>query len=661
MAAQPLVSIIVRSYRGRGAMLRKALESLARQDYPALEVLVIEDGSAEHQGLVESLNGKEGISFRHFPQPKLGRSMAANVGLERAQGKYIGFLDDDDYFYPNHCSLLAGLLETSPEAAAVHAASVEVAARLNRQTMAFENEREVCINYITSASSAELLFRNLFPIQAVLFRRDILGPQNRFDPNLDALEDWLFWLRLLLGRKIIGTPDITSAYHVPLEPGEIKKRQHEHTDAETYFETQRWALYEERGIKDTGAVLDYCKRTMRAAQAAVKAPVTEPKRSAPHAGNTLRMVNGLGGDPVPVLKPGKSGIAAFTSVNLAYLPKALVWAESMKAHHPDWDVHVLLSDAYPEKGINWPNVDVVFPIHGLGIENFQPWLFGMRVVEVCTAVKSFYSCKLLEAGYQHVFYFDPDMRIYGKLDYLMQQFETNDVLLTPHCTKNAISDAEMHFNEMSVLAHGIYNLGFVGFKNTEIGRGAAEFWRRRMKRHCRDDHARGLFTDQKWWNLAPIFFDKVGIIKHDGCNAASWNIAQRPMTFKDGRYYAGDKELLFFHFSGYDGNVPRRMFDIFGQFNDALAELIADYDKRLADFENRFKGYKEEWAFRRFDNNEIITDAMRVHYRDRYENELIYKEPFFAWARESFFNHVKEIGEAHLRAEAPPGFLRRYY
>ncbi len=53
----------------------------------------------------------------------------------------------------------------------------------------------------------------------------------------------------------------------------------------------------------------------------------------------------------------------------------------------------------------------------------------------------------------------------------------------------------MHFNEQSVLAHGIYNLGFVGFKNTEIGRGAAAFWRRRMMRHCRDDHARGLFTE----------------------------------------------------------------------------------------------------------------------------------------------------------------------
>ena len=232
-------------------------------------------------------------------------------------------------------------------------------------------------------------------------------------------------------------------------------------------------------------------------------------------------------------RPGVSKVVVFTSINWAYLTKAMVLAESLKQHNPDFEFHLLIND-YVDPTMALKRGSIV-PISLLGIDGFHAWCFSHDVVELCTATKAFYFYQLLDAGYDKVIYLDPDIRVFSSLDPVTSKLDEFDVVLIPHCDVEASRDCEIHYTEMSVLAHGVFNLGFLGIANTCIGSRVINFWRRRMERHCRDEHERGLFTDQKWFNLVPVYFDNVCILKHPGVNVASWNISSRPLSTRDGK------------------------------------------------------------------------------------------------------------------------------
>lgn len=106
--ALPLVSIIVRSM-GRPE-LRQALESLAAQDYPALEVIVVDATGGTHPPLPD-IAWRPGHRVRVVGGTRrLLRPHAANVGLDAVQGEWFGFLDDDDSFDADHVS---GLMQVA--------------------------------------------------------------------------------------------------------------------------------------------------------------------------------------------------------------------------------------------------------------------------------------------------------------------------------------------------------------------------------------------------------------------------------------------------------------------------------------------------------------------------------------------------------------------
>ncbi len=106
----PLVSVIVPVYNGE-QRLRAALDSIFAQDYPALEVFVVDDGSRD---------GSEAIA-RSFPrvnyiyQPNSGVAVARNSALARARGEYVAFLDQDDRWAPTKTSRQVEYLQVHPD------------------------------------------------------------------------------------------------------------------------------------------------------------------------------------------------------------------------------------------------------------------------------------------------------------------------------------------------------------------------------------------------------------------------------------------------------------------------------------------------------------------------------------------------------------------
>jgi glycosyltransferase involved in cell wall biosynthesis len=93
--AQPLISCIVPVYNGE-RYLRDALESILAQTYRPLELIVVDDGSADRTAEIVA-------NFRHeiacIRQANLGPSAARNVGLRAADGEFVAFLDQDDLWH----------------------------------------------------------------------------------------------------------------------------------------------------------------------------------------------------------------------------------------------------------------------------------------------------------------------------------------------------------------------------------------------------------------------------------------------------------------------------------------------------------------------------------------------------------------------------------
>lgn len=115
--AQPLISVIVPVYNGRN-YLRGCVESIQKQTYTNIEIIIIDDGSTDGTAelCVELAKEDTNISILHLEDK--GVSAARNAGLDSAKGAYISFVDADDRILPEMLeTLYATLQETDSDIA----------------------------------------------------------------------------------------------------------------------------------------------------------------------------------------------------------------------------------------------------------------------------------------------------------------------------------------------------------------------------------------------------------------------------------------------------------------------------------------------------------------------------------------------------------------
>ena len=95
---EPLISVIVPVYNVE-KYLENCVNTLVKQTYRNIEILLINDGSTDKSGwLCEELAQKD-ERIKVFHKPNGGLSDARNYGVEKANGEYIGFVDSDDYVH----------------------------------------------------------------------------------------------------------------------------------------------------------------------------------------------------------------------------------------------------------------------------------------------------------------------------------------------------------------------------------------------------------------------------------------------------------------------------------------------------------------------------------------------------------------------------------
>ena len=322
----------------------------------------------------------------------------------------------------------------------------------------------------------------------------------------------------------------------------------------------------------------------------------------------------------------------FTSAALNYIPKVRMLFRSLREHHPEWTLHLALADEmHPHLDFSAEPFDAVIPVAEMGIPSWRGWAFCHTIVELATAIKPFALKGLLaRPDASKVIYLDPDTVVFSRLDDILLALDEANLVLTPHQTKPETTLAAIIDNEICSLKHGVYNLGFVAVAVTDVGKEFAEWWGKRVYHFCRADIPNGLFTDQRWIDLVPAFFEGVAIMRSGRHNVATWNLTTREFSRDSaGNFLVDGEPLGFYHFTGFDSGAHRVMAAKNAPGNRAVQEIVDWYDhqtKHLAEDPLA----NEPWAFATYSDGTPITRSQRLMYRDRLDLQRAFPEPFDA-------------------------------
>jgi glycosyltransferase involved in cell wall biosynthesis len=273
-----------------------------------------------------------------------------------------------------------------------------------------------------------------------------------------------------------------------------------------------------------------------------------------------------------------------TIVARNYLASARVFAESLTAVHPECRVTVLVVDGPGE-----PSDRDRFRV--LQLEDIIPdeeerrrQTFIYDVTELSTAVKPLLLRYLLSEGAPAVLYFDPDIEFFAPVDHLWQLAAERQIVLTPHVL-TPIPDDGYEISDLTVLRAGLFNLGFIG-----VGAGAGGFldwWIGRLRRHCVSDPGNGMFVDQRWVDYVAAAFPHE-VVRDPGCNVAYWNLHERRVVETESGFTVNGVPLRFYHFSGFNPDVPHLLSKHQGpnprallSEHPAVQELCRRYSDRL--------------------------------------------------------------------------------
>lgn len=245
----PPVSVIVRTH-GRKEVLRRTLSCLRNQIYKNFEVVIVEDGENTAEKMVKS--DFDDLNINYFATGEnVGRGRAGNIGIERAKGEFVSFLDDDDFYYPDFISGHISQFMRHPEADVV--ISGIMAVKSNTLSVdPFEYEYKGMYNVLFDhITLMDMCVKCRIPMTGAMFRRKMYGICGGMREDIGGDEDWVMWLKYITkGRRINHyTPDINRAMSMFVYPADERAAKQR---LEGYRVFDKVMLYDESLVFDVG-------------------------------------------------------------------------------------------------------------------------------------------------------------------------------------------------------------------------------------------------------------------------------------------------------------------------------------------------------------------------------------------------------------------------
>jgi len=201
----PLVSVVITCFNHVN-YITDAVESVLSQDYPNIELIVIDDGSTDgSESLLGELAEKHGFKVVH--QKNSGVAEATNNGLSLCRGKYVATLDSDDVFFSDKLRKQVLFMEQHPDIAVCGGALllIDAEGRISSPRR-FPEYRELNFEDVLMEK------KDIIASSSALIRKDVIDKLGGYNPEY-RIQDLYFWLKITAaGYKIAGLRDVLIYY-----------------------------------------------------------------------------------------------------------------------------------------------------------------------------------------------------------------------------------------------------------------------------------------------------------------------------------------------------------------------------------------------------------------------------------------------------------------
>jgi hypothetical protein len=230
-----------------------------------------------------------------------------------------------------------------------------------------------------------------------------------------------------------------------------------------------------------------------------------------------------------------------------YLARGLALLASLRAHVDDFRLYVLCFDdatyAY-FRDAEYPDVE---PIPLSALESDFPRLLDAK--QNRTAIEYYFTCTpalplFVMDRYRSVdvvTYVDADLYFFDSPAALYHALGEKSVLILGHRFSERLRHME---------AYGVYNVGYLSFRNDADGRACLTTWRDQCADWCHDRLEGHRFADQKYLDVWPSTIKGVAVPARPGAGFAPWNVDNHTVTKKGDAVLVDGDRLIFYHFHG---------------------------------------------------------------------------------------------------------------
>lgn len=188
-----MVSAIITTHNRTCSILRRAIDSVIKQTYTGIEIIVVDDSSPSFEDRTNVIN----MMKNEYPMVKyilhdrcLGACASRNDGIKISRGEYVAFLDDDDEWLPEKTQIQIEILEKHQDAALVYCDYYVI--EEGKKEKKIHNKKESSNDLLYDLFLDNIVGGTSFP----LIRKTNLINVGMFDPEMPQAQDYDLWIRL---------------------------------------------------------------------------------------------------------------------------------------------------------------------------------------------------------------------------------------------------------------------------------------------------------------------------------------------------------------------------------------------------------------------------------------------------------------------------------
>ncbi len=181
---------------------------------------------------------------------------------------------------------------------------------------------------------------------------------------------------------------------------------------------------------------------------------------------------------------------------------------------------------------------------------------------------------LLEKEIQKIVYIDCDMYFVNDYQFLFDELDQSEVLLTPHWINNdPLVDSKSFF---ALFRSGIFTAGFIGANRKALP--AMQWWANACHFMMGEQPSLSIHDDQRYLDIFPVYFERTKVIRHRGCTVGAWNYEECKRLLVNGEVMInGEYPVIFIHFD-----------------EMLISQILKGHDPLLLPYLNEYKKVFEE-------------------------------------------------------------------